>query len=403
MLIVGSCIGLAVRLIIHELGWSMPLPVQYFQKLVESCPDIIISVDRQGTITFYNDGARQNLGFSHEEVLGKNVLEIYPTLDEARRVMRAMRAQRGEGKGRIRSFETIFKTKKGESIPVAISASIIYDENNQEIGSIGFAKDLREIRRRDQLVTLAEIAIGVSHEIGNSLEVLVNQVALLQRYVERVATDEDYIVESDRLESVASQVKKIQDITAKISQMAEEGEYGTKEYLSGKLMADLHVSDGDKQCERAKPDEHYPLTGLRILLVDDDAGVCQSLKDLLEAERCFVETAVSGIYAMESLDKHQFDVVLSDVVMPDMDGYQLYQHVRKTKPNLPVVLMTAFNYDKDHIIKRSCLEGLQGVIFKKPVNPSLLKKTLLQQCRPDDIYRERSSQLSAPPSNSKSF
>jgi hypothetical protein len=42
-------------------------------------------------------------------------------------------------------------------------------------------------------------------------------------------------------------------------------------------------------------------------------------------------------------------------------------------------LMTAFNYDKDHIIKRSCLEGLQGVIFKKPVNPAMLKKILLQQ------------------------
>ena len=78
---------------------------------------------------------------------------------------------------------------------------------------------------------MAEIAIGVSHEVNNSLEVLVNQVELLQKYVERVASDEDYIVESDRLESVASQVKKIQNITARISQMADEGEYGTKEYL----------------------------------------------------------------------------------------------------------------------------------------------------------------------------
>ena len=47
----------------------MALPVQYFQKLVESSPDIIISVDKSGTITFYNDGARQNLGFSSDEVL----------------------------------------------------------------------------------------------------------------------------------------------------------------------------------------------------------------------------------------------------------------------------------------------------------------------------------------------
>lgn len=359
----------------------MALPGQYFHKLVESCPDIIISVDKQGTITFYNDGARQNLGFSYEEVLGKNVLEIYPSLEEARRVMAAMRANSDDGRGRVRNFETVFKTKKGERIPVAISASIIYDDQDNEIGSIGFAKDIREIRRRDQLVTLAEVAIGVSHEINNSLEILINQIEMLRKYVDRTANDDDYPVESERLDSLASQVGKIQDITGRISQMADEGEYDTKEYLNGKLMTDLHVGDSAKPCERPKPDARYPLSGLRVLIVDDDPGVCDSLKDLLEGERCCIETAPSGVHAVQCLDRQQFDVVLSDVVMPDMDGYELYQTVKAKTPKLPVVLMTAFNYDKDHIIKRSCLEGLQGVIFKKPVNPTILKKLLLQQCR----------------------
>ncbi|MET0503035.1 MAG: response regulator [Candidatus Binatia bacterium] len=361
----------------------MSLLPQYFQKLVESCPDIIIAVDKQGTIIFYNDGARQNLGFSPEEVLGKNVLEVYPSIDEARKVMAAMRTDEVESKGRVSNFETVLKTKRGERIPVAISASIIYDESGKETGSIGFAKDIRELRRRDQLATLCEFAIGLSHEINNSLEVLVNQVEMLQKYVGRVATDEDYIVEAERLDCVASQVKKIQDITGRIGQMADEGDYGTKEYLNGKMMLDLHVDSTKKCAERGKPDTRYPLSELKILVVDDDPGICQSLKDLLEEERCQVETAASGIFAMDWLGRQQFDVVLSDVVMPDMDGYQLYQTVKKQTPNLPVVLMTAFNYDKDHIIKRSCLEGLQGVIFKKPVNPVLLKKLLLQQCRPE--------------------
>jgi len=360
----------------------MALPAQYFQKLVESCPDIIISVDKQGTITFYNDGARRNLGFLSEEVLGKNVLEIYPSLEEARRVMAAMRADDGEGKGRVRNFETVFKTKKGEKIPVAISASITYDDLGNEIGSIGFAKDIREIRRRDRMVTLAEIAIGLSHEINNSLEVLVNQTEMLRQYIGRVANDEDFIVESDRIESVASQVKKIQDITGRISEMAEEGEYGTKEYLNGKLMTDLRVDEA-RPGERPSPNESFPLSGLRVLIVDDDAGICQSLKDLLEAEQCCIETAASGVFAIDWLRRQGFDLILSDVVMPDMDGYELYLTVKRNAPNLPVVLMTAFNYDKDHIIKRSCLEGLQGVIFKKPVNPAMLRKIVLQQCRPD--------------------
>ena len=382
----------------------MSLPVQYFQKLVESCPDMIICVDKQGSINFYNDGARQNLGFTPEEMLGKNVLEIYPSLHEARRVMAAMRAVEGEGKGRVSNFETNFKTKRGETIPVAISASIIYDDNGNEIGSIGFAKDIREIRRRDQLATLCEIAIGMSHEINNSLEVVVNQVEMLQKYVDRVATDEDYIVESDRLASVASQAKNIQNITGRISQMADEGEYGTKEYLGGKMMTDLHVKGEENRCERPKPDARNPLSGVRVLIVDDDAGICESLKDLLEEERCCIETATSGVHAMEWLGRQEFDLVLRDVVMPDMDGYQLYQTVKKKSPNLPVVLMTAFNYDKDHIIKRSCLEGLQGVIFKKPVNPVMLKRLLLQQCRSQDpaqIKHPATPSANAPSANQK--
>ena len=374
----------------------MSLLPQYFQKLVESCLDIIIAVDKKGTITFYNDGARQNLGFAPEEVLGKSVLEVYPSIAEARKVMAAMRVDEGAGKGRVSNFETTFKTKKDEQIPVAISAAIIYDDNGNEAGSIGFAKDMRELRRREQLATLCEFAIGLSHEINNSLEVLVNQVEMLQNYVGRTASDEDYIVESERLDCVASQIKKIQDITGRIGQMADEGEYDTKEYLYGKMMTDLHVDSSKKCSERGKADTRYPLRGLRVLVVDDDAGVCQSLEDLLEEEQCKVEVAASGVLAMEWLNRQQFDLVLSDVVMPDMDGYELYQTVKRNTPDLPVVLMTAFNYDKGHIIKRSCLEGLQGVIFKKPVNPGLLKKLLLQQCRPERADPKSSISSAAP-------
>ena len=47
-------------------------------------------------------------------------------------------------------------------------------------------------------------------------------------------------------------------------------------------------------------------------------------------------------------------------------------------PDLPVILMTAYYYDKDHIIKRSRMRGLEGAIFKKPVNPAKLRQLLAQ-------------------------
>ena len=51
-------------------------------------------------------------------------------------------------------------------------------------------------------------------------------------------------------------------------------------------------------------------------------------------------------------------------------------------PTLPVVLMTAYFYDKDHVIKRSRLEGLEDVLFKKPVDPERLQEMILELCRP---------------------
>lgn len=366
----------------------MSLPADYFQKLVESSPDIIIAVNRSGTIIFYNDGATRNLGFAQEEMLGKDVSEIYPTREEARKVMAAMRAGEGGEPGKVCNFETVFKTKEGEPIPVAISASIIYDAGGGEAGSIGFAKDIRGIRRRDQLATLCEIAIGLSHEINNSLEVLVNQLDLLEQYVGRVATDEEYVVESERLESVDRQLQNIQAITRRIGEMAEGGEYGTKEYHGGRMMADLKPTGAPKTEEGGPSVGGASLEGLRLMVVDDDLGVCCSLKELLQKERCVVETACSGNEAMELLKKNEFDLILSDVVMPDMDGYAVYRAVKKKLPALPVVLMTAFYYDKDHVIKRSCLEGLQCVIFKKPIDPDRLKKIILEQCRKDKALLE---------------
>ena len=70
--------------------------------------------------------------------------------------------------------------------------------------------------------------------------------------------------------------------------------------------------------------------------------------------------------------------MLSDVVMPNMDGHELYLRVTEEHPELPVLMMTAFHYDKDHIIKRSRMEGLEGVIFKKPVDPDRLRRTIVE-------------------------
>jgi DNA-binding NtrC family response regulator len=81
---------------------------------------------------------------------------------------------------------------------------------------------------------------------------------------------------------------------------------------------------------------------------------------------------------LRRIESGRFDAVLSDVVMPNLDGYELFKAVHERWPELPVLMMTAFHYDKDHIIKRSRMQGLQGVLFKKPVDPARLRDVLVE-------------------------
>ena len=344
------------------------LPSSSFELLVESSPDIVVAVDRGGTVIYYNDGAEKGLGYTNAEIIGQNVGRLYPSLQEAHRVMAAMRADDSGGPGKVKNFETTFITRSGEQLPVAISGSILYDENGLEMGSIGFAKDIREIRQRDRLATLGEVAVALCHEINSPLEVILNDTELLGGFVRRKATDEEAVVEEERVDAVRREVLKIQEIVNRLVEMAREGQYGTRDYLVGQQMTDVS-RPGAKPAPRRNDGG---LQGLRILVVDDDLGVCRSLRDVLVAEGCEVLVASDGLRALEVLNRTSVDIIITDVVMPDLDGYDLFMEVKR-RGTTPVILMTGYYYDRDHVIKRSRLEGLESVIFKKPIDPSRLK------------------------------
>ncbi len=349
----------------------MVLSKERLELLIARSTDIVIGTDAKGNVVYYNDGASRILGYLPEEIYGQYVAKLYPDLTEAKRVMKAMRGPDHGGSGIVETYQTTFLSKTGERIPVAISGTLLRDESGREDGTIGFAKDLREILHKDQLATLGEVAVGLSHEIKNPLAVILNQVELLEREVEVLAGDRDSSVECERLDSVRREISRISSILERLGAMVETDHYETVQYIGPARMIDLR----DRSHEKVRDPR---LAGLHILVVDDDLGICRSLEEILEAQGCIVETATDGEQGLRRVETGRFDLVLSDVVMPRMDGYELYNAIQQSHPDLPVLMMTAFHYDKDHIIKRSRIEGLKGVIFKKPVDPSRLCQVIAE-------------------------
>jgi len=78
----------------------------------------------------------------------------------------------------------------------------------------------------------------------------------------------------------------------------------------------------------------------KILIVDDDKGIRQTLRDILEFEKYKVEEAVDGLDCMVKIKQASFDVVILDIKMPKMDGMDVIEKIQVMKPDLPVVMIS---------------------------------------------------------------
>src|SRR5690349_11742553 len=135
---------------------------------------------------------------------------------------------------------------------------------------------------------------------------------------------------------------------------------------------------------------HRAMTERRVLVVDDEQETCDLLKMSLEREGFAVTTCTSAEAALELVGSVDFDVVLTDLSMPEMGGLELCERVLGTRPNVPVVVITG----------QGSLETAIGAMrvgaydfITKPVDPKLLSVSVTRAIRhkglADEVKRLR--------------
>ena len=91
------------------------------------------------------------------------------------------------------------------------------------------------------------------------------------------------------------------------------------------------------------------MSEFRILLIDDEPAQITSIKSFLKRRTYSVLTANSGEEGLSFIDEGNIDLVLTDFRMPDMNGLEVVQQVKKSNPDIPVVVITAFSDTKDAV------------------------------------------------------
>jgi CheY-like chemotaxis protein len=130
--------------------------------------------------------------------------------------------------------------------------------------------------------------------------------------------------------------------------------------------------------------ERPQLRGLQILVVDADETVRSAAHALLERYGCIVETAHDGgeaVFMIRNLSSGEaYDVIISDIRLPDTSGYDLFLKMQQILDHVPMVLMTGFGYDPGHSIVKARQAGLQSVLYK-PFRLDQLLDTIEQVVR----------------------
>ncbi len=126
----------------------------------------------------------------------------------------------------------------------------------------------------------------------------------------------------------------------------------------------LPVDERDVPLPDDPSEDAGPLLGLRILAVDDSAEVLEPFAELMRLEGAHVVEAHSGAEALERLDREAFDVLISDVGMPRMDGYQLINEIRQRNGTDDIVAIAMTGYGRAGDVQRATEVGFDAHLSK---------------------------------------
>ncbi|MBT8486752.1 MAG: response regulator [Phycisphaerales bacterium] len=229
-----------------------------------------------------------------------------------------------------------------------------FDESDRRFAEIfgryvAMAMHIFDLLVVERFTTNEQIAGDVITELEEPLKAVTERAEAIRRGVDNPAVD---VHVTGVLEAVAA-------IRRRLEAYAD----GPKSIVG----ADQEIDDGTVD---------PVLEGRRVILADNEPTVRQKIGRLLRNRGCDVTICAGGAEMIDVLrgsasEEHPPDLVISDIRMPDRNGYEVFRTCRELFPQTPVILITGFGYDPHHSIVRASQEGLHAFLFK-PIKATAL-------------------------------
>lgn len=219
--------------------------------------------------------------------------------------------------------------------------------------AIGTLQARRAQTDRDKLRIVSQLAISVNHEINNPLAGLMGTAELMRR-------DNKSLDEKGRrdLQVIITQCQRIQEVTSRLKHL---NHLRTVPYGAHDSMIDLIGELSPSLLQRPTQHNEQFFEVPSLLVVDDNPLIVDLISRVFEG-RFEIDAAACASDALSQLEQHDYDVVLIDLILPEMNGLELYRAIRRMRPKQRALLTTA--YHGDARVGQAIAEGALGCIYK---------------------------------------
>jgi YesN/AraC family two-component response regulator len=116
---------------------------------------------------------------------------------------------------------------------------------------------------------------------------------------------------------------------------------------------------------------------MSILYIEDEKSIREDMEKLLKKFFASVDSGTNGQEGLDLYGQKNYDIVLTDILMPVMQGYTMIEQIRETQPSQVIIIMTAFDY-KDFLIPK--YKNGANFFLPKPSNSDDIVSTLITAC-----------------------
>jgi PAS domain S-box-containing protein len=370
------------------------IPNPDFADVVRYAKEAIVIWRLDGTIGVVSPSTETLLGYAVHELEGQPISSIMPHTDD--RVTTASIAEQLSNGNTIEGFESQWMGKEGDMIDMALTFSPIRDSGGTIVAVLTLGIEI-STRKRLLLAELDQVFLasivassddaivsksldgvvtswnpGAERIFGYTAAEMIGKPNIFQRFSQ---ADSSITRNKTGLGVGLAIVKSLIELHGGTVSVTSEGRNKGAAFTialpvyEGRAIASLPTS-GTPVVNRSILRGVTELMGLKILVVDDEPDTCNLLRYIFAECGAFVETALSAELALETIDRWHPDMMISDISMPQMDGFELIRILRTERKNsIPAVALTAMARVEDRL--KAISAGYQ-LHVPKPVEPSEL-------------------------------